>query len=697
MIWMCSSLKYSTWNVTKLDNGDLSNLIHAGMSPLAACLLVSRGYRTLEAVQTLLGQGHGALLDPMLLPDMDRAVARIRLALERREKIAVYGDYDVDGITSTCLLTDFLRRQGADCTWYIPARLEEGYGLNQRAVRQLHAQGVSLIITVDCGITALEEARLCRALSMDLVITDHHECQPQLPQAVAVVDPHRKDSQYPFPHLAGVGVAFKLAAAVCGNQDAIFREYCDLVSLGTIADVMPLLEENRVLVTGGISAIQHCRRVGLLALMRECQLSPGSISSSAIGYTLAPRINAAGRMGQVELAARLFLTQDPDEARELAASLYHLNRQRQAIEAEIFADAVAMLEGTEHPAAIVLAGESWHQGVVGIVASRLAEEYACPVFLICLSGDVGKASSRSWMGFPLFSTLEQVAPLLENYGGHELAAGFTIRRENIAPFRQAVRALAEEYRLRHPEGKALELDCQVPPELLTVPNVTALEKLEPFGAGFSRPQLYMGGLTVEQLTEVGGGKHLKLRLRAPTGVSLSGIFFSTNAQRAELCLGDTVEVAFTPQINEFRGIRSVQLNIIDIRPTYAWRRAMEEQRQVYRRFLEGGLSGEEATGLIPPRRESAAIWRYLAANAQDGVLTEDFDLMARKISRTAAVPCSFARFRVCLDIFQERGLIEITSAPRAMTIRLTNGPGKVDLRQSAVVLRLKTNREEGDV
>ena len=697
MIWMCWNLKYPTWHVTKQDSIYLNDLTRAGMSPLAACLLVSRGYRTVDAVRALMNQSHGALLDPMLLPDMDRGAARVRQALERREKIAVYGDYDVDGITATCLLTDFLRRQGADCTWYSPARLEEGYGLNEGAIRQLHSQGVTLIVTVDCGITALEEADLCRSLSIDLVITDHHECKPELPQAVAVVDPHRRDAQYPFPQLAGVGVAFKLAAAVCGDQDAMFREYCDLVALGTIADVMPLLEENRVLVTGGIESMRRCRRVGLLALMGACQLTPGAIHSSAIGYTLAPRINAAGRMGQVDLAARLFLTQDPEEAHRLAEELCRLNRQRQTIEAEIFDDAVSMLDGAEHPAAIVLAGETWHQGVVGIVASRLAEEYGCPVFLICLSGDMGKASSRSCGGFPLFSTLEQLAPLLENYGGHELAAGFTIRRENIAPFREAVTALAEKYRNRHPEGKALELDCRVLPEMLTVPNVTALDRLEPFGAGFPRPQLYIGTLMVEQLTEVGGGKHLKLRFRSPTGVCLSGIFFSTNAQRAELCVGDAVEVAFTPQINDFRGVRSVQLNIIDIRPTYPWRKAMEDQQDVYHRFLKGRLSKIEALDLIPPRKESAALWRYLAANAQDGVLTEDFAMMVRKIARDAAVPCSFARFRVCLDIFQERGLIELHGAPQQMTIRLTNGPGKVDLRQSAVILRLKTNKREGDV
>jgi single-stranded-DNA-specific exonuclease len=657
--------------------------------------LVSRGYDTPEKAQGLLASGHQALLDPMLLPDMPAAAERVRRAIHSGERIAVYGDYDVDGITSTCLLTDFLTRQGADCLWYIPARLEEGYGLNTAAIYGLKAQDVDLIITVDCGITAVEEAQLCKELGIDLVITDHHECKQTLPEAAAVVDPHRKDSEYPFSQLAGVGVAFKLAAAVSGDQDRMFREYCDLVSLGTVADVMPLLGENRVLVTGGIASMQRCRRVGLLALMHECQLTPATIHSSAIGYTLAPRINAAGRMGRVELAAELFLTQDPEEAAVLAGELCRLNRQRQAIEAEIYADAVRMLEGSRDLPAIVLAGETWHQGVVGIVASRLAEDYGCPVFLICLSGDVGKASSRSYGGFPLFSTLESLGGLLENFGGHELAAGFTITRENIPAFRQGVLERAAAYRAEHPQGQSLHLDGSIPPELLTVPNVADLDRLEPFGAGFSRPQLYMDGLRVEQLSEVGGGKHLKLRL-SRNGQVLPGIFFSMTACRAAIAPGDLVEVAFTPQVNEFRGMRSVQLNLTDIRPDSDCRQTMVREQAVYRRFRADSLTGLEARNLIPPRQEFAAVWRYLSAHAQDGSVMDEFSVLARKIARSADMPCSFVRTRVCLDVFEERGLIELERGSRTISIKLTPGPGKVDLQSSAILLRLR-NHKEGDI
>ena len=687
-------MKYGTWNVAPLDGARTAVLTAAGISPLSAAVLVSRGYDTPEKAAEFLASGHGPLLSPMDMPDMDKAVPRIRRAIETGETIAVYGDYDVDGITSTCLLTEFLTRRGADCTWYIPARLEEGYGLNEPAIRSLKEQGVSLIITVDCGITAVEEAKLCRSLGIDLIITDHHECKTELPEAVAVVNPHRHDSTYPFCHLAGVGVAFKVAAAVLGDQQAVFREYCDLVALGTVADVMPLVSENRILVTAGIAAMQRSRRPGICALMHECQIAPGSVTSSTVGYTLAPRINAAGRMGKVSLAAELFLTRDPAEAAQLAAHLCRLNRQRQTIEAEIYADAAAMLEGVRNPDAIVLAGENWHQGVVGIVASRLSEDYGCPVFLICLSGDSGKASSRSYGNFPLFSTLEKLEPLLQNFGGHELAAGFTILRENIPEFRRQVTLLAHAYRQAHPEGSALELDCTVSPELLTTANVTALDQLEPFGASCPRPLLYLEGMRVEQLSEVGGGKHLKLRL-SRHGRLLDGIFFSTTACRAAIAAGDLVEVAFSPQINEFRGLRTVQLNITDIRPSLACREAMERERKIYACLASNAYSSLDIDSLIPPRRESAAVWRYLMAHCTGGSVMDEFTVLSRKIARSAGLPVSFVRTRICLDVLAERGLIQMEVSPRTITIHLTPGPGKVDLENSAILLRLR-NQKRGD-
>jgi len=391
----------------------VNSLVQSGYAPLTAMILSARGITDAKSAHRYLGCD-APLHDPFLMKDMDLAAGRVGLALARGEKIAVFGDYDVDGITATCLLTDFLRSCGGDVVSYIPGRLEEGYGLNPIAIAQLSGEGVKLIITVDCGITAVEEAKLCASLGIDLVITDHHECKDVLPAAIAVVDPHRPDCGYPHKNLSGVGVAFKLACALSGSQEEVLEEYADMVCLGTVADVMLLQGENRVFVARGLELLRHTRRPGIAALMKESGCASDSVSSSSIGFMLAPRINAAGRMGQIDLAVELFLTHDPHRAAELAARLCELNRQRQAVESEIYDQAVSMLPPEGTPEAIVLADETWHQGVVGIVASRIAEEYCCPTFLICLDGEHGKASSRSFGGFNLFSSLTALAPLLES-------------------------------------------------------------------------------------------------------------------------------------------------------------------------------------------------------------------------------------------------------------------------------------------
>ena len=322
-------MKYGIWKVSQLEAGAVNALVGSGYAPLAAMVLASRGIGDDRQARAYL-DCNAPLLDPFLMTDMDKAAGRVGLAMSRGEKIAVFGDYDVDGITATCLLTDFLRRHGADVVSYIPGRLEEGYGLNPIAIHQLHAEGVKLIVTVDCGITAVSEAELCKQLGIDLVITDHHECKQTLPAAIAVVDPHRCDGGYPHKNLSGVGVAFKLASALCGSQETVLEEYADMVCLGTVADVMPLQGENRVFVARGLESLAHTKRPGIAALMAECGCAPETVSASSIGFMLAPRINAAGRMGQIDLAVELFLTDDPDKAAEAARGLCELNRQRQA-------------------------------------------------------------------------------------------------------------------------------------------------------------------------------------------------------------------------------------------------------------------------------------------------------------------------------------------------------------------------------
>lgn len=679
-------MKYGIWKVSQLEAGAVNALVGSGYAPLAAMVLASRGIGDDRQARAYL-DCNAPLLDPFLMTDMDKAAGRVGLAMSRGEKIAVFGDYDVDGITATCLLTDFLRRHGADVVSYIPGRLEEGYGLNPIAIHQLHAEGVKLIVTVDCGITAVNEAELCKQLGIDLVITDHHECKQTLPAAVAVVDPHRCDGGYPHKNLSGVGVAFKLASALCGSQETVLEEYADMVCLGTVADVMPLQGENRVFVARGLESLAHTKRPGIAALMAECGCAPEAVSASSIGFMLAPRINAAGRMGQIDLAVELFLTDDPDKAAEAARGLCELNRQRQAVESEIYRQAVSMLPMGKPPEAIVLADESWHQGVVGIVASRIAEEYACPTFLICLDGEHGKASSRSHGGFNLFASLSALSPLLESYGGHELAAGFTISRANIPEFRRQICALAAQYYTDDVPRTVLDVDCAVSPELLTLHNVDSLQMLEPCGNGCPKPVLMMKNLTIDRISMVGGGRHMRLRL-CSGHTYLNAIYFSANPQTVSIQPGDLVDVAFTPQVNEFRGTRTVQMNVIDIRPSCS--AECLPDAAPYRDMQRGNLTSGEAAALLPDRKMLALVWRYLdAANP----VQESPMCLCRKIVRWSGQPLNLGQMLTCLDIFRDVGLLTVQRQHKYVSIRLTPGEGKADLSRSQTMQRLLHAKE----
>ena len=679
-------MKYGIWKVSQLEAGAVNALVGSGYAPLAAMVLASRGIGDDRQARAYL-DCNAPLLDPFLMTDMDKAAGRVGLAMSRGEKIAVFGDYDVDGITATCLLTDFLRRHGADVVSYIPGRLEEGYGLNPIAIHQLHAEGVKLIVTVDCGITAVSEAELCKQLGIDLVITDHHECKQTLPAAVAVVDPHRCDGGYPHKNLSGVGVAFKLASALCGSQETVLEEYADMVCLGTVADVMPLQGENRVFVARGLESLAHTKRPGIAALMAECGCAPETVSASSIGFMLAPRINAAGRMGQIDLAVELFLTDDPDKAAEAARGLCELNRQRQAVESEIYRQAVSMLPMGKPPEAIVLADESWHQGVVGIVASRIAEEYACPTFLICLDGEHGKASSRSHGGFNLFASLSALSPLLESYGGHELAAGFTISRANIPEFRRQICALAAQYYTDDMPRTVLDVDCAVSPELLTLHNVDSLQMLEPCGNGCPKPVLMMKNLTIDRISMVGGGRHMRLRL-CSGHTYLNAIYFSANPQTVSIQPGDLVDVAFTPQVNEFRGTRTVQMNVIDIRPSC--NAECLPDAAPYRDMQRGNLTSGEAAALLPDRKMLALVWRYLdAANP----VQESPMCLCRKIVRWSGQPLNLGQMLTCLDIFRDVGLLTVQRQHKYVSIRLTPGEGKADLSRSQTMQRLLHAKE----
>ncbi len=679
-------MKYESWNVASRNPEGERRLHAAGLSPLSAVVLAARGITEPKAALALMNLGVWQLHDPMLLRDMDKAVLRLRQALISGERIAVYGDYDVDGITAACLLTDYLRSQGGDVLIYIPDRFREGYSLNFAALDNLCSRGVSLVVTVDCGTTSAAEADYAAQLGMEMIITDHHECKTGLPRALAVVNPCRPDCDYPFPKLAGVGVALKLVLAMSGEEQAphVLQIYADLAAIGTVADVMELTGENRVIVSQGLEALRSPQRPGIAALMEKCGLMDKPVTASTVSFGLAPRLNAAGRMGRPDVAVQLLTVQSISQAAGLAQTLCALNRARQMIEQEIYTQCLQQLE--ERPDlrrnVIVLAGEGWHQGVIGIVANRLSEKYGVPAFIICLEGERGKGSCRASGNFNLFEALETCRDLLLDFGGHALAAGFTLRRENIDAFQHRMVQLARKQKRR--ETLPLLVDAELwENALMTQDNVERLDELEPFGMGNPRPVFLLRGMTVTRLASVGGGRHTRLTL-SRDGLTLDAICFYGSPQELGVRRNSRIDVAGQLCVNKYRGNRNVQLQVQDIRPALS---TEDWDRQAYRRWREGAvLTPPELQLLIPERPDFAAIWRYLAEVGRTDNTPVNF---SREVALARGRNIPYSRTMVCLEVFQERGLIWLQANQDGLQIETKTVVGKVDLERSSVMLRLR--------
>jgi len=688
-------VKYQKWNIGAPREEDVVALREAGYPYLLALVLAARGTASPETAAELLDRDRKLTLSPMLMRDMDKAVSRIQRAVAEGETVAVFGDYDVDGITSTVLLMDYLKSCGVKCLRYIPRRIEDGYGLSKPAIQALRDQGATLMITVDCGITGNEEVDFANSLGMDVVVTDHHECKETLPDAAAVVDPHRPDCPYPFKFLAGCGVALKLVLALGGEsrEDALFARYCTLAAIGTIADVMRMEGENRAIVSCGLEALPHTDFVGVHALLKEAGLAGKPVTSVQIGFVLSPRINAAGRMGAADLAADLLETGDPARAEELARELCELNRERQSVEQAICADAVEQIESLrqEERSALVLSSRDWHQGVVGIVASRLSEKYSCPSFMIHLKDGTGRGSCRSYGGFNLFAALESCADLLDGFGGHELAAGFTIPEENIAAFRARMNRYVRSVTGGEPPVSCLEVDAAVScPGELTLEQAEQLEQLEPYGSGNPRPVFALLGATAEIVQPVGQGKHLKLRLSK--GVSrFDAIFFSVTAEECGIVPGSRVDAAFYLQANTFRGNTTLQLQLVDIRPSLLPSRSEAEALALVRRLVEGGgaVSAQEAVRLRASRNQYAACWVALERRLRHGKAEEDGLPFLRALASRMCGSESFLRTALALEVFRERGLISLSWRGDRLTLCLNPIQGKVDLAACPYLLRLQ--------
>ena len=694
-------MKFQKWHIADPHPEAAARLTAAGYPCLVSAVLASRGIRTAEEAAAFLEHEQRLTYSPFLMADMDKAVERVQRALADHERIAVFGDYDVDGITATCILVDYLQSRGADVLHYIPRRIEDGYGLSVDAIEGLYRKGTRLLITVDCGITGVEEVDFANSLGMDVVVTDHHECKETLPRAVAVVDPHRPDCGYPFKHLAGCGVALKLALALGGpdREEALFSRYCTLAAIGTVADVMQMSGENRTIVSRGLAAIEHSDFIGLHALLKEAGLAGREITSVQIGFVLAPRINAAGRMGAADKAAELLLCTDPAEAERMARELCALNRERQNVEQTIYSQAEEMIARLpdRDRSALVLESSRWHQGVVGIVASRLSEKYSRPSFMIHLNGDTGKGSCRSWGGFNLFAALENCKDLLLGFGGHELAAGFTIEEANIPAFRERMNDYARSFQGGAAPVSVLDVDVAIThPSAVTLEELEALSALEPYGSGNARPVFCLLGATLLRTQNVGQNRHLKLRL-GKGSAQFDGIFFSTVAEDCGCRPGDRVDAAFYLQVNEFRGSRTVQLQMVDLRPSLRPSgREQESLALAEQCAARQPISARDARRLLPTREQFAAAWRFLERTVPEGGLTTGYLPLLRTLAAELGKAEPFPRAALCLAVFAERGLLTLERQGDDVTLHLHRGR-KVVLGQSPHLLWLHENIGKGGV
>ena len=643
------------------------------LSPLLRRCLEVRGLCSEAQLEAVLGSCD-PFTDPYLLNDMSAAVDQIRRAVEAGEKITVYGDYDVDGVTSSYLLSRELKRMGADCDVYIPDRVGEGYGMHEDAIAHIAEDGTRLIVTVDCGVTAIREVAHAYELGLRVVITDHHEPQPTLPVCEAVVDPKRADCTAPFRHYAGVGVAFKLVCALRGENESTFADYGDLVALGTVADVVSLTGENRYFVSHGLELLLNTRNKGLAALNRSAGFCDAACSATDAAFKLIPKLNAAGRMRSAYDALKLLQCVTPDEADSRASYLSLLNTERQNEEGRVSDEAEQMLDGARiaRVRSIVLAGGEWPHGVIGISAAKLSEKYNCPVVLFAADGENLRGSARSVEGFDIFDALTRATEGIGSCGGHRMAAGLSIPAEYYALFRQRFEAICREELSSRPPN-SLTVDCVVPAGELTPENLADLNRLEPFGAENERPVFCLRGVRIEELFPIGGGKHLRMTVSAD-GCRLAVMAFRRQKDRFRFRNGDTVDLVFTAELDSYRGNESVKLILQDIHPAEE-QLCREDAASVSLRTL---LDGGSCSASFPDRRTLGAIWRRVAELADGSVITPAL------VHRALPANVTELDTLVAITAFEQAGLIACAymNGPDFngdMTVRVRPVDSKADL------------------
>ncbi len=554
--------------IYKQNNSERVNEIAEkyNISPLVASVLQNR----ISEIGNCLDSDFNSLINkihsPFLLNDMEEAVVEIESAVYNGDRITIYGDYDADGVTATAILYLYLESIGADVDYYIPDRFEDGYGVNENALKMLCERGTKLIITVDTGISAYEQIKYAYELGMQVIVTDHHECPEQLPECCAIINPKRKDSTYPFKDIAGVGVAFKLVCALNDGVYDIAESFVDLVCIGTVADVMPLIDENRAFVQMGLKKLALSDNVGINALLEKVGYSDKPINSSVVGFALSPRINACGRLYNASKAVDMLITDDEENAASIAQWLCDVNTQRQGLETKIYNEVIEIIEQNQlyRERVIVVANSGWHHGVIGIVASKITEKYYRPTILLTVDGDIAKGSSRSIEGFDIYEGLTAVSDNLEKFGGHSLAAGLTLKTDKIVSFRQAINQYAAQVTKREDYIPKIYVDSVAKAEWLNEADVEQLSLLEPFGNGNNTPIFAFNNAVIENIGVMSDNKHLRLRIGIG-GASVSAVGFGMGNYFSYLRIGETIDVCGNLGINEYNNNRSVQLILRDIK------------------------------------------------------------------------------------------------------------------------------------
>ncbi|MCL1794185.1 MAG: single-stranded-DNA-specific exonuclease RecJ [Oscillospiraceae bacterium] len=695
----------SEWKIKIHDKEKLAKIANeAKICELTAKLLINRGYDTKEKIDVFLEKSGDLFHDPFLMSDMEKGIDRMKSAASGNEKVMIYGDYDVDGISSTCIMFMYLKKLAFDVCYYIPDRFEEGYGINKDAVKKAKEKNISLIITVDTGITASEETAYAKTLGIDIIITDHHECPKKLPEAAAVINPKKEDDIYPFKELAGVGVAFKFIAAYQmkyggGNGEITLGSYYEFVAMGTIADIMALTDENRLMVDKGLKNMANSNNLGVNAILESYfkYKNKTNVSTDMISFYISPRINAAGRLAKANRAVDLFLSENKKYAAILAEELSAYNRQRQETEKEIFAQAencFKRIADKDKKKIIVLHDDNWNQGVIGIVASKLSERYNKAFILFAKdAGAIYKGSCRSVKNINITEILASCPDLLIKYGGHERAAGLSAEFENIAKLDMRLNDYANENNIEIEKEQSIDIECEIDVETTTCETVREFAKLEPFGNGNPVPMFAVLNCKILNVAPIGDNKHIRIEFARGRHL-FEALYFGMDYDNFKFCKYEYADIACNVGVNEYMNKEKVQYIIREMRLNEIYAKHYVEEKENYRRFINNDSLYKFENNDVPDKEDFKSVYIFLLSIFKKDVLydfPQGTNKLQNKYLEHSKIAISRFKFRIILDIFAEMKIICLEhDFDEIKKIKISQSSEKTDLNDSAIYSKLKS-------